>query len=404
VGRNGNGVELRDKSIRVGFVYQGKWVRETLKLAPTPANEKHAIRLVAEVRRRIANGTFEYAEFFPESHRAAKKTASTTSFGERCKVWLETKGRLADNTKEQYRNALEVWKVMLGAETPIEQIDHDLIASKVGSHPWKSAKLLNNYLIPLRGVFELTGRKLKLKDNPMTGIENSKHQAVPPDPLSLTEMESILADLKRHYDPQIWAYFEFQFMTGLRPEEAIALKWEDVDWNHGTVRVQRAKIAGKIKDLKTYQVRDVDLVERALEALKAQKPFTLMKDADIFQNPVTGRPWHDERSQRDHYWKPALRRCGVRYRRAYQTRHTYAANALMAGVNPAYISRQMGHKSAKMLFSVYAKWIDGADRGRERAKLEASLISPEFPQESDSLGRRDWTRTNSRGRKSRGEL
>ena len=58
---------------------------------------------------------------------------------------------------------------------------------------------------------------------------------------------------------------------------------------------------------------------------------------------------------------------------AYQTRHTYAANALAAGVNPAYIARQMGHKNAKMRFSVYAKWGDGADRGREKAKLEAAL-------------------------------
>ena len=88
---------------------------------------------------------------------------------------------------------------------------------------------------------------------------------------------------------------------------------------------------------------------------------------------MTGRPWHDERSQRDTFWRPALRVCGIRWRRAYQTRHTYATNALAAGVNPTYIARQMGHKNAKMLFTVYAKWIDGADRGREKAKLEAAL-------------------------------
>jgi len=103
------------------------------------------------------------------------------------------------------------------------------------------------------------------------------------------------------------------------------------------------------------------------------KPWTFLADGEIFQNPVTGRSWHDERSQRDHYWKPALRRLGIRQRRAYQTRHTYAANALSAGVNPSYIARQMGHKSANMLFKTYAKWIDGADRGREKAKMEQML-------------------------------
>lgn len=52
---------------------------------------------------------------------------------------------------------------------------------------------------------------------------------------------------------------------------------------------------------------------------------------------------------------------------------TLSEFAQSAGVNPSYIARQMGHKSANMLFKTYAKWIDGADRGREKAKMEAML-------------------------------
>jgi integrase len=84
-------------------------------------------------------------------------------------------------------------------------------------------------------------------------------------------------------------------------------------------------------------------------------------------------------------------------RRAYQTRHTYATNNLMGGVNPAYIARQMGHSNAKILFTVYAKWIDAADRGREKAKMEAVMSNefvPNLSQRSKITGRHDWTRTN----------
>lgn len=98
----------------------------------------------------------------------------------------------------------------------------------------------------------------------------------------------------------------------------------------------------------------------------------------------------DTGCQRDNYWTPILKRLRIRRRRVYQTRHPFATTALMAGVNPSYISRQLGHKSPETVFKVYAKWIDGADRGREKAKLEASVgkaeparapsISPEFPQ------------------------
>ncbi len=403
MGRTGDGVELRTASIRVSFTLNKERVRETLEIPPTPANEKYARRLVHTIKQRIAAGTFDYAEFFPDSPRAPR-TAKTQLFGEMCATWLKTKGQMATKTLNQYRNALEVWKGMFGASTPLEKLTHATVAAKIGSHPWKSAKLLNNYLIPLRGVFTLAGREYKL-ENPMEGIENSKHQAIEPDPLSPAEMEKVLADMKARYDPRMWAYFEFAFMTGMRPEEIIALRWGDVDWNHGTIRVERAKTAGEIKPLKTYKARDVDLVERAVAALQVMKAWTFMAGEEIFQNHVTGRPFHDERSQRDHYWKPSLRRQGIRWRRPYQTRHTYAANALAAGVNPAYIARQMGHKNAKMLFTVYAKWIDGADRGREKAKLEAMLkfsdLSPECPREGPETGfsegengRRDWTRTN----------
>ena len=392
----GNGVELRDKSIRIGFMLDGVWTRETLKLPPTPANEKHAARLVLLINKRIEAGTFDYAEFFPGSKKAPK-VAENQTFGQMCGLWLQTKGQKATNTKTQYRNALEVWKDLFGAETPFSKLSHGTVAAKIGDTPWKSPKLLNNYLIPLRGVFALAGRELKIED-PMDGIVNSKHQKVPPDPLSPDEMEMVLRDLKASYDHRVWAYYEFAFMTGMRPEELIALRWSDVDWNHGTIKVERAKTKGKIGPLKTYQIRDVDLVARALGALQVMKAWTMLKpEAEIFQNIVTGRSWYDERSQRDHYWKPSLRRQGIRQRRSYQTRHTYATNALSGGVNPGYVARQMGHKSTKMLFEVYSKWIDGADRGREKAKLEAMLISLTFPRDDLSIGRRDWTRTNPTG-------
>lgn len=381
MGRKGTGVELREHSIRIGFVYQGQWTRETLKIPPTPANQKHAARLVAQINRAIADGSFIYEHFFPESPRAARSTALL--FGDACDTWLKTKGRLATKTLNQYRNALEVWKGLLGANTPVAKLTHATVAAKIGAHPWASPKLLNNYLIALRGVFRLAGREIKGLDNPMDGIENSRHQAPPPDPLTAEEAGLILAQMRRSLDIRVWAYFAFAFATGMRPEEIIALRWSDLDARTGTIRVERAKTAGEIKPLKTYHARDVDLTDQALAALAAMRPLTGLAAAgqgEIFQNPVTGRPWHDERSQRDHYWRPVLRGLGIRWRRPYNTRHTYATTALMAGANPAYISRQMGHKSAKMLFTVYAKWIDGADRGRERDKLNAAQnISHQFP-------------------------
>lgn len=380
--RTGSGVEMREKSIRIGFSYQGAWVRETLDVPPTPANKKYAERLVDKIKHQIELGSFDYAEFFPDSPRVAVQVAEAKaaelSFGDACATWLKAKGRLADKTLNQYRNALEVWKDLLGAETPVHTLTHGKVASVIGERAWASPKLLNNYLICLRGAMKMAGRDLQLADNPMDGIENSKHQAKAPDPFSLEEMVDILRSLREHHDERVWCYFAFAFATGMRPEETIALRWSDVDWRTSTIRVERAKTSGKVKDLKTYHARDVELTDLALDALKLMKAWTYVAtkaEGEIFQNPVTSRPWYDERSQRDHYWKPTLKRLGMRWRPPYNTRHTFGTLSLQAGANPTYVSRQMGHKSAQMLFNVYAKWIDGADRGKEKSKVNQLMLA-----------------------------
>lgn len=415
MGRKGNGVELRAASIRVGFMLNGEWVRETLKLPPTPANEKYAARLVGQVNDAIKFQRFTYAEFFPDSPRA--KAEGPGTFGAAADDYLLSIGQKTEATRNQYRLAIEEWKALLGAETKLKALTHAKLKAVVGGHPWKSAKRMNNALIPLRGVFDMLYPGPQAMHNPMNGIENAQVVKTLPDPLTRAERDMVLADLQKRYDPRIHAYFQFAFFTGMRPEEMIALRWSDIDWNAGIARIQRVRTfkGGERDGSKTHTVRDVDLVPQALDALRLMKPYTFMlrveRDdqddaADVFQNPVTGRPFHDERSQRDHYWKPALKRLGIRTRRAYSTRHTYATVALMGGVPPAYIAAQLGH-SVQMLLSKYARWIPGADNGSARDRLAAAMSgdsSPVFPRDGDQghsseekNGRRDWTRTKPRG-------
>ncbi|OYY48915.1 MAG: hypothetical protein B7Y48_08230 [Methylophilales bacterium 28-44-11] len=45
----------------------------------------------------------------------------------------------------------------------------------------------------------------------------------------------------------------------------------------------------------------------------------------------------------------------------------------MAGANPMWVARQMGHATMQMLLTVYSRWIDGADKSQEKNKIEARL-------------------------------
>lgn len=44
----------------------------------------------------------------------------------------------------------------------------------------------------------------------------------------------------------------------------------------------------------------------------------------------------------------------------------------MAGITPGWVAMQMGH-SIEMFFRVYSRWIQGADQGAERRKLDAFI-------------------------------
>ena len=427
MGRNGNGVEVRPNSIRLRVTLaNGEIVKETLMvngkpLPPTPPNIKFATRIAGEIRRKIEIGTFTFAEFFPDSPRAQTSKEEPQTFAKLADLWLESKGRLADATRDQYRTAVRFWKKLLGETRLTKDIDHKLLAVKIGGYPWPSAKTHNNYLIALRGIFGLEYRGAASINDPLNGIENMPVVQKLPDPMSMDERDTILADIEERYDERVHAYFIWMFYTGMRPEEAIALRWSDIDWTREVVRIQRVRTykGSEREGSKTHTERDVDLVPEAIEALEIMKSHTFMlkgksedQSADIFQNPVTGRAWHDERSQRDNYWRPALKRLGIRWRKPYNTRHTYATVALMAGVPPAYIAALLGH-SVKMLLEKYARWMPANDPGTARQMLAQAMSrngrssrnsSPEFPQKPrtrlnrlinrGNSGRRDWTRTN----------
>ncbi len=422
MGRTGNGVEIRPNSVRLRFVLAGgEVVKETLTvngkpMEPTPPNIKAAIRIAGEIRRRIEVGNFKFNDFFPDSPRAMEGQAKPDTFAILADLWLKAQGRLSDATRDQYRTAVRFWKKLLSENILVRDIDHKLLAAKIGGYPWPSAKTHNNYMIALRGILALEYRGSNAADNPIGGIENMPLVKKLPDPMTMDERDKILADLVNHYDPRVHAYFKWMFSTGMRPEEAIALRWSDIDWNTQVARVQRVRtFKGTERDgSKTHQERDVDLVPEALAALQVMKPYTFMQKgivedqaADIFQNPVTGKAWHDERSQRDNYWRPALKRLGIRWRKAYNTRHTYATMALMVGVPPAYIAAQLGH-SIQMLLDKYVRWTPANDKGNARLMLAQAMkgpnCSPEFPPQPrtprrtalrlGNFGRRDWTRTN----------
>jgi len=342
---------------------------EGLDLAPTPANIKAAERLLGRIQAAIGAGIYRREDFF----ESASKAPANQTFGDYAEKWLATL-TVEHGTLKHYQAAIRnVWIPALGDKLLPRVLPTDIKTVLASRSKVVTGKTVNNDLIPLRQALEAAVDDGLMVVNPAAKIKNLKHQKPTPDPFTADEMEAILADLKERAPVQVWAYFEFAFLAGLRPSELIALKWGKVDWARSQVRIDTAKTYSREKGTKTGTIRDVDVTPRAMEALVAMKPFTFMKglDSPIFANPATGQPWATDEYQRVTYFTPTLKRLGIRHRGAVQTRHTFATTNLMGGINPAYIARQMGHANTAMLFTVYSRWIDSADAGREAAKMAA---------------------------------
>jgi len=71
---------------------------------------------------------------------------------------------------------------------------------------------------------------------------------------------------------------------------------------------------------------------------------------------------------------PSKNSVDVRYRPPYNCSRTYATMRAMSGMNPAFISQQLGH-SVQMLLSTYARWNNSSSDWSELEKLQ---MGPEW--------------------------
>jgi integrase len=73
---------------------------------------------------------------------------------------------------------------------------------------------------------------------------------------------------------------------------------------------------------------------------------------------------------------PTLDTAKLRRRTFYQTRHTFASNALAAGENPKWVADMLGHKSTQILFDVYERFIP------RRTRTDGSALVARMKEES----------------------
>ena len=113
--------------------------------------------------------------------------------------------------------------------------------------------------------------------------------------------------------------------------------------------------------------RFVLLNERAMHALEFARAYAERRKMGVGKvtetpyvfTPSKNNEYIKQTSDLHHQWCPVLKALGVSYRLPYNCRHTYATICAMSGINPAFISQQLGHR-ARLLLSTYTRWINSS--------------------------------------------
>lgn len=283
------------------------------------------------------------------------------------------------DTKQDYRSALQKHWMPDLALVPIHEITTAMIKDIIIDREFKTAKTLNNCLVPLRGVFQTAVQERFISSNPLDVIKNKKIQVDDPDPFTRDEMNALLnwLDINLIDDNHFYyLYYELAFWTGCRPSELIALRWDDIDWFNNTLRINKSRVRGVEKSVtKTHTARTVylnDRSRRALDTLKQIIPSIAKTEFEdyVLVCPETKEAFFNEKPPRLRLVE-AMKGCNIRHRPAYNARHTYATMLLMDGVNPVFVANQLGH-SLQMLMKRYGKWIHGDKNRLEMAKLNTN--------------------------------
>lgn len=155
-------------------------------------------------------------------------------------------------------------------------------------------------------------------------------------------------------------YFKLLLYTGLRPSEALALKWTDIKDNY--INIERSITRLGLGDLKTKNAyRQIPISDTVSEILKDQEQINewLFPAKSGIPNLTAVKSAHDRIKLNTATWRKIGRRYHGELIKAplehtiYDFRHTYGTRMAEVGTPDYLLAKLMGHSSASVTKKYY---------------------------------------------------
>lgn len=185
-------------------------------------------------------------------------------------------------------------------------------------------------------------------------------QLVTPDPLSQEEIESIC----KVAEPHIKRVTILGSQLGMRigRSELFKMQWQNVYLKQAKIRIPNAE-----KGI-NEPWRELPLRPELISILEGWKE----EDESLGISYLIS--WKGQQvGSIKNSWETALTRAEVPYRNPYVLRHTFATNAIKAGIDYKTVAFMMGHKNPRMIMERYQHVLD---EQKQRAVLALPMPPP----------------------------
>ena len=303
----------------IDYKLGGKRIRQVVNAAQTRADavfvlqEKVAASFSDShnLKRRIKKLKFsEFAEIYLDDYAKTNK-----------KSWMDDKYRIEANMNPFF------------GEYYLKDIS-PLIIERYKTERLKSGvtkSTVNRELTIMKKMFNLAIDWKLAKDNPFSKVKLFSEKDTQKERILTKEEEERLLAESPDY---LRSILTVALNTGMRRGEILNLKWSQVDFERGIIRVERTK-SGKNRLIPINNDVHVVLMRTRDEAQVGKH---------VFPNPKTGQPYTEVKKS----FKAACKRAGISDLRFHDLRHTFATRLIGLGVDLITVRDLLGHFSVRV--------------------------------------------------------